>query len=175
MGSTTIPAASGGKTTKGVYYTNSGNFTAPSNTNFVTAVVVGAGSGGGAYANDNQSSVSDSGAGGSSSFHNITATGGTSIGGVAGSSGRYNQKNGANGALGKGGGPSTSAASIGTGGSVPTIPTGQDGARIEATIAVTPGTTYSVTVGSGGAGCFTNIGAIGGTGGNGFVSLTYEE
>ena len=167
-------AASGAKTITGQYFSNSGNWTAPSGVNYVTAVVTAAGGGGAGVTSNNMGQGNSGAGGGTSSFHNISATGGG--GAVSTTSNSVGRSSGSSGAQGKGGLSASTNATTEVG---INNPQGGDGANIQATIAVTPGTNYSVTVGSGGSGgtfsgCANN-GRNGGSGGAGYVSLTWEQ
>lgn len=179
MGISVFPApSSAGKTVKGQVFTSNSNWTAPTGVNYVTVTAQGGGGGGGGSAlrNSSNQNAGAGGSGGDTSFGTnlLIAKGGT--GGQAGISGN----GGADG--------SAAAANSGQGGlnsyindlnySNPSFP-GKSSNIYIATVAVTPATTYAVTIGAGGnAGTKAdggNNGWAGGAGGSGWLALEWEE
>jgi hypothetical protein len=185
MGIAVFPAAGGGKTTKGQEFNSNGNWTAPAGVNYVTVHCVGGGGGsGGGGATNNGDTFNGSGSGGTTSFGtNLVVSAGGGAGGSFGNLGNFTGGISANGSkvdapVNSGqGGLSSPYLSNSASPNIFYFP-GQAGARKTATVAVTPSTSYAIAIGSGGTGGNVNgnnIGVAGGSGGSGYLSLTWEE
>lgn len=138
-------------------FTSSGTWTAPTDVTYAIAHILAGGGGGGG--------TSNSTAGGNSSAFGTTATGGRAQarGYSLGFTGAASPAN-----SGRGGMPGTGDPAYSNSGARQGLP-GGDGTYLVAGSVVTPGTNYTITVGSGGAG-----GSQGGAGGSGAVWIEYE-
>lgn len=165
------PAAASGKTVKGEVFNSNSNWTAPANVNYVT--VSGSGGGGGSGGFNNYNATNDPGtpgsAGGVSSFGNLLSIqggsggrGGLGINAYVGSTAGV--ANSGQGGLA----PTSSNGNIG-----PSADNGATGTYKEATVQVTPSTTYAITIGAGGNG--GNGNSAGAAGGSGWLAVEYEE
>jgi len=154
-----VKSAGAAKAKKIDYFTASGSWTAPSGVTFVIATMVAGGGGGGGH-------YSNGSAGTSTVFGSLTHE--AASGGVGGnvSDPIYGQRNG-----GENTGQGGSARGERDSGSTNTIVTpGQSSTAKRIGLEVTPATSYTVTIGAGGAGGSDRSG----NGASGYVTVEYE-
>lgn len=151
--------------------TSGTSWTVPPNVYQVKATITGAGGGGGGVGTTSSGTGS---AGGNTTFNSVTATGGTGGAGFDGNSSLSyaTGKTGKDGLVSSNGG---GGATTDEGTNISSGSTGQDGVGgqiVKRIFSVTPLTSVSYSIGSGGTG--GNNTADGGSGGDGSVILEYE-
>lgn len=181
MGSTVYPTPSSGKTVKGQAFTSNGNWTAPTGVNYVTVYALGGGgASGGSGSGSNGDNYNGSNSGGDTTFGtNLVIARGGLVGsnGIPNSGSAYSGGQTATANSGQGGnyGGTNQPANHGALGNFAS----RSGTSVTATVAVTPGSNYSIAIGAGG-----NIGSYppngiaavsAGAGGSGYLSLTWQE
>jgi len=146
------------KQKKVALFTSTGSWTAPTGVTYAIATILAGGGGGGSGSGG--SSGSSSSCFGTTAYGGVGTPGSNDFGSENGVSGQQNTGNGGSGS--KSGPPNQGY-----------IPTRQGGnsTLLTAGSAVTPGTSYTVTVGGGGSGGSGN----GGNGGSGYVAIEYYE